>query len=75
MDLEPQIRDHAQMAELARYRTWQILCVQRARYAFTEDEKRADAETVCFAISHIADMANELEKAWDRAFLATKEAA
>jgi hypothetical protein len=59
MDLEPQIRDLVQMAELARH------YVSNPPGTSSEEKKRAHAERICFAISHIANMANDLEKAWE----------
>jgi hypothetical protein len=60
MDLEPQIRELVCMAALARY------YILYSGLPFEEGQS-AEAERVCFAISHIADMAEALEKAWGKA--------
>jgi hypothetical protein len=68
MDLEPQIRDLVQMAELAR------CYVSRLPVISAEAGEKAAAERICFAVSHIADMANALEKAWDEGLPSGKRA-
>jgi hypothetical protein len=62
MDLEPQIRDLMQMAELARFHA--INTFGSNSPDETEEEKR-EREIALFAVAQVEQMACDLEKAYD----------
>jgi hypothetical protein len=65
LDLEPRIGELARMAEIARF------YVSESPLPCNSEELKADRDRMAFAISHMADMAHDLEQGLRQGFSIT----